>query len=313
MESNSKIYLAGHRGMVGSAILRKLQGKGYSNLLFKTHRELDLVNQAAVSEFFAKERPEYVFLAAAKVGGIKANSTMMSDFLYENLMIESNVIWAAYKNGVKKLCYLGSSCIYPREAPQPIKEEYLLTGPLEPTNEGYAIAKIAGYKLCQYLNREHGFNTISLMPCNLYGQNDDFNLESCHVFSALVRRFCDAVDEGRGEMTLWGTGRPRREFLNVDDVATVSTSLMESYDDSGFVNVGSGEDLTIAELAAKIAEASGFKGRINWDSSKPDGMMRKLMDASKLRGLGFKPEISLEAGIAQMVGEYRRRKAEGTL
>ncbi len=313
MEKNAKIYVAGHRGMVGSAILRLLRAEGYGRLLTKTRSELDLCSQAEVERFFASERPDYVFLAAAKVGGIKANSTHMAEFLYENLMIECNVVHSAWRNGVKKLCYLGSSCIYPKEAAQPIKEESLLTGPLEPTNEGYALAKIAGYKLCQYLGRQYGFRSVSLMPCNLYGRNDDFDLETCHVMSALVRRFCDAVDEGRQELTLWGTGRPRREFLNVDDVANAALFLMEKYEDQAFVNLGAGEDLPISELAEKIARATGFKGEIRWDSSKPDGMARKLMDVSKLKSLGFQAKISLDEGIASLIAEYRRRKAEGSL
>lgn len=313
MELNSKIYVAGHNGMVGSSILRRLKGEGHSNLIVRTHAELDLASQAEVNAFFERERPEYVFLAAAKVGGIKANSTFMAEFLYENMMIEFNVINAAFKSGVKKLCYLGSSCIYPREAPQPITEEALLTGPLEPTNEGYAIAKIAGYKLCQYLGRQYGFRSVSLMPCNLYGRNDDFDLERCHVLSALVRRFCDAVDEGREELVLWGSGLPMREFLNVADVADAALLLMRSHDDSAFVNVGSGKEISIASLASKIAGLAGFKGRIAWDSSKPDGMMRKLMDVSRLNSFGFTPKISLDEGISMLIAEYRAHKAAGRI
>jgi len=309
MERNAKIYVAGHRGMVGSAILRRLEEGGFSNFVCKTHSELNLCCQAEVNSFFASEKPDYVFLGAAKVGGIKANSLHMADFLYENLMIECNVINAAWRNGVKKLCYLGSSCIYPREAQQPMKESCLLTGPLEPTNEGYALAKIAGYKLCQYLKKEQGFRSVSLMPCNLYGKNDNFDLETCHVLSAFVHRFCDAVDEGRQSVELWGTGTPKREFMNVDDVASAAFMLMETYEDSSFVNIGIGKDLPIAELAGKVAKAAGFKGEIKWDSSMPDGMMRKVMDISKLKSLGFQPKISLEAGIAQLVEEYRTVKA----
>ncbi len=313
MEKSSKIYVAGHRGMVGSAILRELKSQGFSNFVLRTHAELDLTCQSAVADFFAKERPEYVFLAAAKVGGIKANSEFMADFLYENLMIECNVVRSAYQNGVKKLCFLGSSCIYPRECPQPIKETSLLTGPLEPTNEGYAIAKIAGFKLCEYYSRQYGMRTISLMPSNLYGRNDDFDLNSCHVLSALVRRFSDAVDEGRGEVALWGSGAPRREFTNVDDVAAATVFLMLKHEDPGFINIGTGQDLSIAELASKIAAATGFKGSISWDKSKPDGMMKKCMDVSRLAALGFKARIGIDQGIQEMVEEYRRRKAEGSL
>jgi len=313
MEKGSKIYVAGHRGMVGSAILRELQAQGYENFLLRTHAELDLTCQADVAAFFEREKPEYVFLAAARVGGIKANSEFIADFLYENLMIECNVIRSAYLNGVKKLCFLGSSCIYPRECPQPIKESSLLTGPLEPTNEGYAIAKIAGFKLCEYYSRQYGMRTISLMPCNLYGRNDDFDLNSCHVLSALVRRFSDAVDKGIGEISLWGTGKPKREFMNVEDTAAAAVFLMLNHEDAGFINVGTGEDISIADLAAKIATAAGFKGKISWDSSKPDGMMRKCMDVSRLKSLGFKPKVSLDQGIASLIAEYRSLKAAGRL
>jgi len=313
MEKDAKIYIAGHRGMFGSAILRRLQQEGFSKFVLKTHAELDLTRQAEVEEFFASERPDYVFLAAAKVGGISANSKFMAEFLYENTMVEMNVIKTAWKSGAKKLCYLGSSCIYPCKAPQPLKEDCLLTGPLEPTNEGYALAKIAGFKLCQYLGRQYGFRSVSLMPCNLYGRNDDFNLERCHVLSALIRRFCDAVDESRKDITLWGSGTPRREFLNVDDAAAAAILLMQTHEDPDFVNTGSGEDLQISELAGMIAKAAGFSGSILWDKSKPDGMARKLMDVSKLKSLGFKQTVSLDEGIAQMVAEYRARKAAGKI
>ena len=312
MKLDSKIYIAGHRGMVGSAIVRSLSRIGYSNLLLRTRKELDLVDQSAVNDFFVKERPEYVFLAAAKVGGINANSKFMADFLYENMMVECNVIWAAQKNEVKKLCFLGSSCIYPRECQQPIKESYLLTGPLEPTNEGYAIAKIAGYKLCQYLRQQNGFHSVSLMPCNLYGENDDFDLERCHVFSALTKRIIDAADAKQSELVLWGTGAPRREFLNVDDVARAACMMMQSYEDPEFINVGSGIDISIAELAGKIASRVGYEGKIVWDHSKPDGMMRKLMDVTKIRALGFTPHVSLDRGIGLMIEEYRLQQKKET-
>ncbi len=310
MFKDSKIYIAGHRGMVGSAVLRLLEKESFSNLIYRTHKELDLCSQSSVAEFFAKEKPEYVILAAAKVGGIHANSTCPADFIYQNLAIQINIIEQARIHNVKKLCFLGSSCIYPRESQQPIKEDYLLTGPLEPTNEAYAIAKIAGYKMCYYYAKQYGMNTVSLMPCNLYGKNDDFDLNTCHVLSALVRRFCDAVAEGKDEVTLWGTGTPLREFLNVDDVARAVLHIMLNHNSPKIVNVGSGTEISIAELAKKIASAAGFKGRINWDSSKPDGMKRKLMDVSRLESTGFKPQISLDEGIRMMVEEYGIRRKD---
>lgn len=313
MKKDSGIYVAGHNGMVGSAILRLLREKGYSNLLFKSRAELDLTCQAAVADFFQTARPEYVFLAAAKVGGIKANNSFPADFLYENLMIQCNVVRQAFLAGTRKLCFLGSSCIYPRECPQPIREESLLTGPLEPTNEGYAVAKIAGYKLCYYYAKQHGFNTVSLMPCNLYGRNDDFNLETCHVFSALTRRFVDAADSGAAEVAVWGTGSPKREFLNVDDLARAALMIMLSHESPDFINIGSGMEISIRDLASKIAAAAGFKGRISWDPSKPDGMPRKLMDDSKASSLGFKPQISIDEGVRLMIEEYRERKKGGRL
>lgn len=310
MRKDSKIYIAGHRGMVGSAVLRLLEKESYGNLIYRTHKELDLCSQNAVADFFSKEKPEYVILAAAKVGGINANSTYPADFIYQNLAIQINIIEQARIHNVKKLCFLGSSCIYPRESQQPIKEEYLLTGPLEPTNEAYAVAKIAGYKMCYYYAKQYGMNTVSLMPCNLYGKNDDFDLQTCHVLSALVRRFCDAVAEGKDEVTLWGTGTPLREFMNVDDVARAVLHIMLNHNSPDIVNVGSGTEISIAELANKIAAAAGFKGRINWDSSKPDGMKRKLMDVSRLESTGFKPVISLDEGIRMMVEEYGIRRKD---
>ncbi len=306
MEKNAKIYVAGHKGMVGSAIVRKLNQEGYHNLITRSLNELDLCVQKDVKEFFEKERPDYVFLAAAKVGGINANSKYPAEFLYENLMIQNNVIHYAHLSGVKKLCFLGSSCIYPTACPQPMKEEYFLTGPFEPTNEGYAIAKSAGYKLCNYYTKQYGFKTISLMPCNLYGINDDFNLETCHVLSALTKRFSDVVSQGKDEITLWGTGVALREFMNVDDLARICVYLMNNWDDPEFINTGSGKEISIKDLAYKIADAAGFKGKIKWDSSKPDGMARKLMDISKLKKIGIEPQISLDEGIRMMLNEYKK-------
>jgi GDP-L-fucose synthase len=308
MEKNAKIYIAGHRGMVGSAVLRFLEKEAYENIIVKTHKELDLTDSGKVAEFFNTSKPDYVILAAAKVGGINANMNHPADFLYENLMIQCNVIHQAYVSGVKKLCFLGSSCIYPRECPQPIKEDYLMTGPLENTNEGYAIAKISGYKMCYYYSKQYGFNTISLMPSNLYGTNDDFNLETCHVLSALVKRSVDAVDEGRDSITLWGSGKPTREFLHVDDMARAVLFLMEKRDDPEIINVGSGKEISIADLAVKIADAAGFKGRILWNSDKPDGMPRKCMDISRIRNMGFEISVSLDEGIRRMIEEYRKLK-----
>ena len=307
MEKSAKIYVAGHEGMVGSGIVRCLIKEGYSNIITRTLCELDLCIQQDVKDFFEAERPDYVFLAAAKVGGINANSKYPAEFLYENLMIQNNVIHQSYLSGVKKLCFLGSSCIYPRDCPQPMKEEYFLTGPFEPTNEGYAIAKSAGYKLCNYYTRQYGFNTISLMPCNLYGTNDNFDLKTSHVLSALVKRFSDAVSAGQDEITLWGTGVALREFLNVNDLARICVYLMNNYDDPEFINTGSGKEISIKDLAYKIASAAGFKGKIKWDSSKPDGMPRKLMNTSKLKKIGVEPEISLDEGIKMMIKEYRKK------
>lgn len=304
---DARIFIAGHRGMVGSAILRCFEKNGYRNLLTRTHEELDLRNESEVKAFYDAEKPEYVVIAAAKVGGIAANDRFKAEFLLENLQIQNNLIWQAYLHQVKKLCFLGSSCIYPCEAPQPIREEYLLTGPLEPTNEGYALAKIAGYKLCVYLSQQYGFHTVSAMPCNLYGRNDHFDLERCHVLPALIRRFCDAVAEGRQEVVCWGPGTPLREFLNVDDMASAVYFLFMNHDDPQIVNVGSSEEISIRELAELVARLAGFQGRILWDRTKPDGMKRKLMDSSKIRSLGWKPVISLEDGIAAQIEEYRSR------
>ncbi|AKB45111.1 GDP-L-fucose synthase [Methanosarcina vacuolata] len=308
MEKGSKIYVAGHRGLVGSALKRKLESRGYTNLIFRTHKELDLTNQQAVNEFFEQEKPEYVFLAAAKVGGILANSTYPAEFIYENLMIESNIIHSAYKYEVKKLLFLGSSCIYPKLAPQPLKEEYLLTGPLEETNEAYAIAKIAGIRLCKHYNEQYGTNFISVMPTNLYGPNDNFDLETSHVMPALIRKFHEAKVNNEPEVVVWGTGKPLREFMYVDDMADACVYLMENYNFSEvgeFVNIGVGEDITINELVKLIKEIIGFDGEINYDASKPDGTPRKLMDVSRLNGLGWKAKILLEDGIKKTYEWYQ--------
>lgn len=313
IDRNDKIFIAGHNGMVGSAVLKLFKKEGFKNIITKSRKELDLTDAQAVAEFFKTCKPDYVVLAAAKVGGINANMKHQADFLYENLSIQNNVIYQAFKNNVKKLCFLGSSCIYPRECPQPIKEEYLLTGPLEPTNEGYAVAKITGYKLCYYLSRQYGFNTISLMPCNLYGPNDNFDLENSHVLSALVRKFADAVDNGSSEVEVWGSGKPTREFLHVADVAGAVLFMLENRDDPEFVNIGSGYDLSIKELAEKISMHSGFNGKIIWNTSKPDGMMRKCMDVGRMLNMGYKPSISLDDGIKEMILEYKRLKSEGKL
>ena len=297
MEKDSTIFVAGHRGLVGSAIVRYLQAQGYGNLILKSRAELDLTSRPAVEEFFASERPDYVFLAAAKVGGILANSTYPADFLRDNLAIELNVIDSAARYGVKKLQFLGSSCIYPKFAPQPIKEEDLLTGPLEPTNESYAIAKIAGIKLGQAYRVQYGFRTTSLMPTNLYGPGDNFDLQNSHVVPALLRKFHEARLDDRSEVVIWGTGTPRREFLHVDDLASASVFLMQHYDESEIVNVGTGEDVTIAALARLVANVTGYAGKFAFDPSKPDGTPRKLLDVSRLHGLGWRHTIGLEAGL----------------
>jgi GDP-L-fucose synthase len=297
MELSSKIFVAGHRGMVGSAIWRELQTRGFRHLIGKTRSELDLLNQAAVQRFFESERPEFVFLAAAKVGGIQANQLEPAAFLYENLQIQSNVIHAAWKSGVKKLLNLGSSCIYPKLAPQPMKEDYLLSGPLEPTNEWYAVAKIAGLKLVQAYRRQHKADFISAMPTNLYGINDNFDLTTSHVVPAMIRKFHEAKIANRREVTLWGTGTPRRELMYADDLARACIFLMENYTDESFINVGVGEDVTIAELAEIVGEVVGYTGAIVWDKSKPDGTPRKLMDVSRLTALGWKPQIDLPTGL----------------
>jgi GDP-L-fucose synthase len=305
MKKDAKIYVAGHRGMVGSAILRGLQKQGYDDLVFRKSAELDLRDQAKVQDFFKKERPEYVFLAAAKVGGILANNIYRADFLYENLMIQSNVIHAAYLSGVKKLMFLGSSCIYPKLAPQPMKEEYLLTGLLEHTNEPYAIAKIAGIKMCDAYRAQYGCNFISVMPTNLYGPNDNYDLQNSHVLPALIRKFLTAKKNKDASVTLWGTGAPLREFLHADDLADACLFLMQNFNEEGLVNIGTGVDLSIYELAKMIQKTVDFKGEIVLDNTKPDGTPRKLMDVSKLHNLGWKHAIALEEGIKMVVEEVR--------
>lgn len=297
MEKNAKIYVAGHRGMVGSAIARMLEKEGYTDIITKTHQELDLCRQQEVEDFFAKERPEYVFLAAAKVGGIVANQEALADFMYENAILEMNVIHAAWKNGCKKLLFLGSSCIYPRMAPQPMKESCLLTSALEQTNEAYALAKIAGLKYCEYLNRQYQTDYISAMPTNLYGPNDNYHPTHSHVLPALIRRFHEAKESGAKEVTCWGTGKPLREFLYVDDLADACVFLMENYSGNGTVNVGTGKELTIRELTELVAKVIGYEGEILWDASKPDGTPRKLLDVSKLERLGWHYKTELEDGI----------------
>jgi GDP-L-fucose synthase len=304
MDKSAKIYVAGHRGLVGSAIVRELKGKGYQNLILRGSAELDLRDQAATAAFFQEERPQYVFLAAAKVGGIVANSSLPADFIYDNLMIQNNVIHSAYLSGVTKLLLLGSSCIYPRLAPQPIREESLLTGPLEPTNEPYAIAKIAGIKMCQAYNRQYGTRFICAMPTNLYGPNDNFDLTTSHVLPALMRKFHEARQAGEESVTVWGSGTPYREFVHVDDVAQASLFLMERYEGWEPLNVGSGQELTIAQLAQKIGEVVGFQGEIRFDTSKPDGTPRKLCDVAKIHALGWRYRIELDQGLRDTYAWY---------
>lgn len=300
MKLDSKIYVAGHRGMVGSAIVRALEKQGYTNLIYKTSKELDLTDQTQVQSFFENEKPEFVFLAAAKVGGIVANNTYRADFIYQNLVIQNNVIHASYKNGVTKLMFFGSSCIYPKNAPQPLNEEYLLTGLLEPTNEPYAIAKIAGIKMCEAYRDQHGCNFISVLPTNLYGPNDNYDLNNSHVLPALLRKFIEATANGDKTVTIWGSGTPLREFLHVDDLADASLFLMQNYNDKEFLNIGVGHDISIIDLAKMIKEIVGFEGEIMLDKSKPDGTPRKLMDISKLRELGWEAKISLEIGVKEV-------------
>ena len=304
MDKSSKIYVAGHRGMVGSAIVRELQRQGYTNIITRTHAELDLTRQDQVERFFAEERPEYVFLAAAKVGGIIANQSALADFMYENMMLEMNVINAAWKNGCKKLEFLGSSCIYPRLAPQPMKEDCLLTSALEPTNEAYALAKISGLKYCEYLNRQYGTDFISLMPTNLYGPNDNYHPTHSHVLPALIRRFHEAKEQGLKEVTCWGDGSPLREFLYVDDLANLCVFLMENYSGNETVNAGSGKEITIKGLTELVAKVVGYEGAILWDTSKPNGTPRKLLDVSKSAAMGWTAKTSLEEGIRLAYADF---------
>jgi GDP-L-fucose synthase len=310
MNEADRIFVAGHRGLVGSAIQRQLEAAGYRNLLLRSHAELDLTDQVAVEAFFGAERPDYVFLAAAKVGGILANASYPADFIRENLQIQCNVIDSAWRNGVRKLCFMGSSCIYPRLAPQPIREEYLLTGPLEPTNEWYAIAKIAGIRMCQAYSRQHGFPAIALMPTNLYGPGDNFSLETSHVLPALLRKCHEARRDGHQQVVIWGTGRPYREFLHVDDLAGACLFLMQHYDSDEPINVGTGEELTIQQLAETVARVVGFEGEFVFDDSRPDGTPRKLLDSSRLRQLGWSPRIPLEEGLAQTYAWYLEHHGE---
>jgi GDP-L-fucose synthase len=307
MEKNAKIYIAGHRGMVGSAIKRALEKKGFSNFICRTSKELDLKNQEAVNKFFDAEEPDYVFVAAAKVGGILANNTYRAEFLYDNLMIEANIIQAAYQFKVKKMLFLGSSCIYPKLAPQPLKEEYLLTGLLEPTNEPYAIAKIAGIKMADAFRDQYGCNFISAMPTNLYGPNDNYDLNNSHVLPALLRKFHHAKANNQTEVEIWGTGSPLREFLHVDDLADACLFLMENFNEKGFVNVGYGEDISIKDLAYLIKEVVGFEGELVFDESKPVGTPRKLMDNSKINNMGWSPKISLKKGVSMVYDDVKNQ------
>ncbi|MGZ4033641.1 MAG: GDP-L-fucose synthase [Bacteroidia bacterium] len=305
MEKNSKIYIAGHKGMVGSAIMRRLQKDGFTNFVTRNSKELDLRNQQAVADFFASEKPDYVFLAAAKVGGIVANNTYRADFIYENIMIQSNVIHHSYLNGVKKLMFLGSSCIYPKMAPQPLKEDYLLTGLLESTNEPYAIAKIAGIKMCDAYRSQYGCNFISVMPTNLYGPNDNYDLNNSHVLPALIRKFHTAKKENSTSVEIWGTGSPMREFLHADDLADACFYLMQNYNEAGLVNIGVGHDISIKDLALLVKKIVGFSGELKFDTSKPDGTPRKLMDVGKLHSFGWKDKIDLEEGIKGVYSEVK--------
>jgi GDP-L-fucose synthase len=313
LNQDSRIYVAGHRGLVGAAVVRALQRQGYANLVLRTHREVDLTEQAAVRAFFEQERPQAVIMAAARVGGIHANNSRPAEFIRDNLLIQDNVIDSAHRAGVEKFVFLGSSCIYPKLAPQPIKEDDLLTGPLEPTNEWYAVAKIAGLKMCQAYRRQYGFNAISLMPTNLYGPGDNFDLLNSHVLPALIRRFHEAKERGDPTMSIWGTGTPRREFLHVDDLADAVVYLLKTYDNEPIVNIGWGEDVTIRELAETVAAVAGFQGRLVFDSSKPDGTPRKLLDTSRLTSLGWKPKIALRAGIEQTYAWFKEHVAEARL
>ena len=308
MEKSAKVYVAGHRGMVGSGIVRELERQGFGNIMVRTHADLDLCNQSAVEAFFASERPDYVFLAAAKVGGILANDTLRGQFIYENLMIQNNVIHQSHVHGVKKLLFLGSSCIYPKHAPQPMSEDALLTGLLEPTNEPYAIAKIAGIKLCDAYRAQYGSHFIAAMPTNLYGPNDNYDLNGSHVLPAMIRKFWEAKQSNAPTVTLWGDGSPRREFMHVDDLAAACVQLMESFDEPGFVNLGTGEDVTIKELAETVARTVGFGGELVWDTSKPNGTPRKWLNVDKMHGLGIRHRVSLPEGIAATVRDFEENR-----
>ncbi len=308
MDKQGKIYIAGHRGMVGSAIKRRLEREGYANFVVRTSQELDLRDQAAVRDFFETEKPDYVFLAAAKVGGIHANNTYKAEFIHDNLVIQSNIIHQSYLNNVKKLAFLGSSCIYPKFAPQPMKEDALLTGALEPTNEPYAIAKIAGIKMCQAYHDQYGCNYISLMPTNLYGPNDNYDLQNAHVLPALIRKFYEAKVEEKPFVEIWGTGSPKREFLHVDDLADATFFLMQHYDSPEIINVGTGEDQTIRDLALLIQECIGYKGELKFNTDKPDGTPRKLLDTSRINNLGWKAKIGLEEGVRRVCNEYEQQR-----
>ena len=307
MQKNARIYVAGHRGLVGSAIWRELERQGFTNLIARTHAELELLDAAAVKKFYAEARPEFVFVAAARVGGILANHNLPAQFLYENLQIQNHLIHGAHEAGVTKLLFLGSSCIFPKHAPQPMREEHLLTGPLEPTNEWYAIAKIAGVKMCQAYHRQYGSRFISAMPTNMYGLNDNYHPQHSHVLPALIRRFHEAKISGAKQVVCWGSGEPRREFLYADDLGRACVFLMENYDEEQFVNVGFGSDVTIRELAETVKRITGFTGEIIWDGTKPDGTPRKLMDSSRLLALGWKPQVELEQGIALAYADFRKR------
>lgn len=310
MEKDSKIFVAGHRGLVGSSIVRLLQERGYNNLVLKTKSELDLRNQQAVKDFFDTEKPEYVFLAAAKVGGINYNATVPADFIYDNLMIQTNVIDSAYRSGAKKLLFLGSACIYPKVTPQPIKEEYLLTSKLEPTNEGYALAKITGLRMCEYYRKQYGFNAISLMPANLYGVNDNFDPAKGHVIPGLIHKFHFAMTEGDPHIVCWGDGSPTREFLYVDDLADACLFLMDNYNEAEFINVGSDVEIKIADLATIIKDTIGFKGQIAWDTTLPNGTPRRKMDSTRLFDMGWKPKINFEEGLKRTIEWYLTNKAQ---
>lgn len=308
MNKNSKIYVAGHTGLIGSALVRSLNFKGYTNLIYKTHSQLNLINQESVDMFFKNEKPEYVFLAAAKVGGINANSAQPADFIYDNLMIQNNIIKASYNYGIKKLLFLGSSCIYPRNCEQPMKEEALLTGTLEPTNEAYAIAKIAGLKMCEYYNKQYGTKFISCMPTNIYGPNDNFNLNSSHVIPAMIKKFYECKLNNTKEISVWGTGNAMREFLYVDDLASACIYLMDNYNKDEFINVGTGKDITIKELAFTIRDIIGYKGKIKFDDKKPEGNPRKLLDVTKMDELGWKYTIELREGLELTVDWFVKNK-----